>query len=112
MTTRSSLLLAALLALLLVACDPPQEFGPNTTDVEMWDVNDIRVDTEVPDQYPEGRTRDEASSDHGSDHDATGEGEHGVEPIHDATEGDEAHAEDAAGEDAHGEEAPTPDEGH
>ena len=60
-----------LLAFALVGCQPNQEFGPNATDTDLWDVYDIRVDTEVPNQYPNGRSGlAGAGADIGDAHDA------------------------------------------
>ena len=48
----------ALPLLLLVACDARREFPPGFTDVGLWQGPQIRVHTEVPDQYPNGTTRE------------------------------------------------------
>ncbi len=49
-------ILLALSLTLIAGCQPGQEFGPNATDVDLWEVYDIRVDSEVPDQYPNGKS--------------------------------------------------------
>ena len=56
MKRRALLFFIAALALILAACQPNQEFGPNATDVDLWERYDIRIDTEVPNQYPDGRS--------------------------------------------------------
>ena len=56
MIRRSLVLCLALVAIALVGCQPPQEFGPNATDSDLWSVTKIRPDTEVPNQYPNGRS--------------------------------------------------------
>lgn len=48
----------ALPMLLLVACDARQTYPPGYTDVDLWQGPPIRVDTEVPNQYPHGTTRE------------------------------------------------------
>lgn len=64
--TVAALFAAALLAFVLAACTPPQQFPEGTTDTELWERNDIRIDTEVPNQYPDGTTRG-AAEEHGDD---------------------------------------------
>lgn len=49
-------ILLALSVTLIAGCQPGQEFGRNATDVDLWEVHDIRVDTEVPNQYPNGKS--------------------------------------------------------
>ena len=56
MKRRSLPLLVVVIALALVACEPPQNYGPGATDVDLWKPHQIRVDTEVPNQYPNGRS--------------------------------------------------------
>ena len=56
MIRRSLVCCIAVVAIALVGCQPPQEFGPNATDSDLWSVRKIRPDTEVPDQYPNGRS--------------------------------------------------------
>ncbi len=46
----------ALVVFGLAGCQAPQEFGPNATDSDLWEIHDIRIDTEVPNQYPNGRS--------------------------------------------------------
>jgi outer membrane biogenesis lipoprotein LolB len=64
------LLLALALTFLIAACTAPHDLGANTTDTDLWEV-DERPDTEVPNQYPDGRAL--GGDDHG------GEGDHGDE---------------------------------
>lgn len=92
---------ASLLAVLLVGCSaqpvrfgPVDGYNPVLTDVDAYDARDIRPDTEVPDQYPKGRTTDVADAgahgtstlehdDEGDEHDAAaGHDEDGLEPDH------------------------------
>lgn len=54
MKRRLLTLLLGLVALVLVGCQSPQDFGPRATDVDLWERHDIRPDTEVPNQYPDG----------------------------------------------------------
>lgn len=56
MIRRSLVCCLAVAAVGLVGCQPTQEFGPNATDVDLWSIRKIRPDTEVPDQYPDGRS--------------------------------------------------------
>lgn len=49
-------ILLALSLTLIAGCQPGQEFEPNATDVDLWEVHDIRIDTEVPNQYPDGKS--------------------------------------------------------
>lgn len=49
------------LALALAACTPPQSFPEGKTDVDLWRAS-IRVDTEVPNQYPNGTTRSQVDA--------------------------------------------------
>ena len=79
MKRRALLLFLAALALILAACQPNQEYGPNATDVDLWEQYDIRIDTEVPNQYPDGRS--------GLTGAAVGDVDIGVEPA----EGDAEH---------------------
>lgn len=55
---RRLLLGLAPLLLLLAACEARRDYPPGYTDVGLWQGPSIRVDTEVPDQYPNGTTRD------------------------------------------------------
>lgn len=56
---RRRLLFALLPTLLLfTACDARQQYPPGTTDVGLWSGPNIRENTEVPNQYPNGTTRD------------------------------------------------------
>lgn len=56
---RRRLLLALTPALLiLAACDARREYPPGYEDVGLWKGPSIRVDTEVPNQYPNGTTRE------------------------------------------------------
>lgn len=48
----------ALPLLLLVACEARQSYPDGYTDTDLWNGPPIRVDTEVPNQYPDGSTRD------------------------------------------------------
>lgn len=80
-TRRFAAALAALIfAALLAACDAPADYPPGVTDTERWERNDIRIDTEVPNQYPNGTTRevelDRVGEDTygGDDHDESDEG--------------------------------------
>lgn len=56
MNRRILLCSIVLVAFGLVGCQAPQEYGPNATDSDLWDLYDIRIDTEVPNQYPNGRS--------------------------------------------------------
>lgn len=56
MSRRLLLPLLVAVAMILAACQPPRDFGPHATDVDLWDPRDYRIDTEVPDQYPDGRS--------------------------------------------------------
>lgn len=58
MRRRLPLALVPVLLLLLVSCELRQTYPQGYTDVELWGGPPIRVDTEVPDQYPDGTTRD------------------------------------------------------
>lgn len=55
---RRPLLLALVPTLLLLAaCDARRDYPPGYTDVDLWRGPSIRIDTEVPNQYPDGTTR-------------------------------------------------------
>ena len=51
-------LIVAVAALALSACESPAGYPDGTTDVELWESTDLRIDTEVPNQYPDGTTRE------------------------------------------------------
>lgn len=55
---RHLLLVLAPALLLLAACDARRDYPPGYTDVDLWRGPSIREHTEVPNQYPEGTTRD------------------------------------------------------
>ena len=65
---------ALLLAFALAACTPPQHYPDDVTDVDLWERTDIRVDTEVPDQYPNGRVG--GPLDEGHDAEEAGDDDH------------------------------------
>lgn len=62
--TLPTLLLALVLTLLMAACTAPNDYG-GKIDTDIWEVED-RPDTEVPNQYPDGRAL-------GGDYDDQGE---------------------------------------
>lgn len=55
---RRLLVILVPLLLVLVACNPPQSFPEGKTDTTMWHPT-IREGTEVPNQYPNGTTREQ-----------------------------------------------------
>ena len=63
MKFRTATLWLAALSLLIAACTAPHDFG-GMIDTDIWEVEE-RPDTEVPNQYPDGRA---LGGDHGDDH--------------------------------------------
>ena len=52
------ILILVLASWALVGCDARQSYPPGYTDTDLWQGPPIRVDTEVPVQYPDGTTRE------------------------------------------------------
>jgi hypothetical protein len=67
------LLLALALTFLIAACTAPHDLG-GKTDSDLWEVEE-RPDTEVPNQYPDGRAL--GGDDHGGEEDPDEEGDDG-----------------------------------
>lgn len=106
-TTSRAFLAASLLGgALLVGCSAqPLRLTPiaqyeRFTDTDAYDTRDIRPDTEVPNQYPEGRAGDQESEPEGlHDREAETGGTPAVPVTPDANEEQDHETEDTTGED-------------